>query len=128
MTDRAEAAGENLLLVDSDAIGRSLIADYLRGCGYHVIEASSFAEAVIALGEYALDIVVSDVELPDGSGFGLAAWIRANRPGIEVILTTSVERAAQTAGELCDDGPTLGKPYHPQQLVDQIKRLRARRQ
>lgn len=117
---------EAILLVDGDAVGRALIADYLRVCGYRVIEAGTAAEARQALEQQELDHAVVDVELRDESGFELAAWIRANRPQVRVILTGSVERAAHLAADLCDDGPALERPFHPQQLLDRIKRLRRR--
>jgi hypothetical protein len=46
-------------------------------------------------------------------GFQLAKWLRANRPGIDVILTGNAPRAADAAAELCESGP-LPKPYQPQ--------------
>jgi DNA-binding response OmpR family regulator len=60
-------------------------------------------------------------------GFSLARWIRENRPGLEVVLVGTPERAANAAGELCEEGPTLAKPYEPQILVDRIKQLLAAR-
>lgn len=117
---------EAILLVDGDAVGRALIADYLRVCGYRVIEAGTVAEAKQALAGEAVDLAVVDVELRDESGFALAAWMRAQRPQVRVILTGSVERAANLAADLCDEGPALERPFHPQQLLDRIKRLRQR--
>jgi hypothetical protein len=58
-------------------------------------------------------------------GFGLAKWVRENRPGVQVILTGSVEKAAHAAGDLCLEGPHLAKPYEPHQVVEWIKRLKA---
>jgi DNA-binding response OmpR family regulator len=40
-------------------------------------------------------------------------------------MTTSAGKLADKAGELCEDGP-LVKPFHPQELVRRIQRLRAR--
>ena len=59
-------------------------------------------------------------------GFGLARWVRQNRPGIDVILTSGIAKAAEKAGDLCDDGP-LEKPYHPQEVVRRINILIERR-
>lgn len=119
---------ETILLVDSDAVARATIAEYLRGCGYRVLEAANTAEAILALETHAVDVVVSDVELSDdsGGGFGLAAWVRSNTPSVTMILTSSVERSVDAAGDLCEEGPMLRKPYHPQLLLDQIRRLRAK--
>ncbi len=73
------ASGDNvaaILIVDGDIISRHAIADYLRHCGYAVIEAGNTDEAVIALGASSLsiDVVLCDVAaIGTRSGFELAA-------------------------------------------------------
>jgi len=59
-------------------------------------------------------------------GFALSQWVRANRPGLDVILAGSVSRAASAAADLCEEG-TLPKPYESQVVVDRIRRLMAAR-
>lgn len=128
MIAAGQTEAEVLLLVDSDSIPRATIAEYLRQCGYRVIEAADAAEALLALEHDQVDIVVADVELRgEPGGFTLAQWIRRNLPRVRLVLTSSVERSAEAAGDLCEDGPTLSKPYHPQLLIDHIKRLGGRR-
>jgi hypothetical protein len=53
--------------------------------------------------------------------------VRANRPELEVKLAGGLEMTAETAAELCENGPHLKKPYEPSAIVDYIKRLRASR-
>lgn len=118
---------EVVLLVDGDAVSRTLTADYLRECGYDVVEAVNEEEALLALQRLKIDIVVSDVHFEgQGSGFGLASWVRENRPGLQVFLSSSIERSATVAADICEEGPA-DKPYHPQHLVDLVKRMRAGR-
>jgi hypothetical protein len=62
------------------------------------------------------------------NGFGFANWVRTNRPGVEIILAGTPERAAHAAAELCDEGPMLMKPYEPQIVVDRVRQLLAARQ
>ena len=116
---------ETILVVEDDVLIRMPIAQYLRDCGYRVIEAVSADEAMTVLmhKETQVDMVFSDIEMPGSTdGFGLSKWIRDNRPGIDVILTGTVPRALKAAKELCDDGP-LPKPYEPQAVHDYIRRL-----
>jgi CheY-like chemotaxis protein len=119
-----QANVETILVIEPDVLVRMVITDYLRECGYKVIEAISSDEAMTILGTgRKIDAVFSEVKLQGSmDGFALAQWIRANRPKVEVILTTGPTMAAEKAGELCDDGP-LGKPYHPQQVVQRLKIL-----
>jgi hypothetical protein len=68
------------------------------------------------------------VQLPGAmNGFGLAKWVRGNLPKTEVILATNETQSAKVAGELCEEGPMLAKPYDHKLLADQIKRLLASR-
>ncbi|MEQ8451594.1 response regulator [Roseivivax sediminis] len=112
-----------ILLVETDPLLRATVSKYLRGCGYRVIEATNAAEAIEVLGSHDVQVLVTDVELRDASGFQLSAQARERRPGIKVIVTRSAERTSAAADDLCKEGP-LDHPYHPQQLMDRIKRLR----
>ena len=119
---------QTILVVDDEVIIRTAISEYLRDCGYKVIEAASVDEAVLVLkqAEITVHIVLSDVEMPGArDGFALAQWVREHRPTLQVILAGSAARATKAAGELCNSGPMLAKPYDPQIVLDQIKRLLA---
>jgi len=124
------AAKDTVLVVDPQVLVRMAIAQYLRDCGYRVVEAAGAGEAVVILQhrDMRLDVVLLAL---DGSGsapvFALSHWIRANRPGVGVILAGTPARAATAAGELCEQGPTLAKPYEPAALIERIRRLLADR-
>jgi CheY-like chemotaxis protein len=133
MQSLAASGKETILVVEDDVSVRMTISEYLRSCGFKVIEAANADEALVVLQQpdIAIDVVFSDIEMPGSmDGFGLAQWVRANRPGLDVILTGSVARAATAVTELCHDGP-LPKPYEPQLVADRIRWLiaaRARKQ
>ncbi|WP_457092160.1 response regulator [Microvirga sp. P5_D2] len=126
---KATTPSQTILVVEDEVLIRLVIADYLRGCGYRIYEAVNAAEAIEILQsrEVPIDIVFSDVEMPGTTdGFELARWIRAHKPGVQVLLTSSIERSADIAASLCEEGPLLRKPYPTQAVVDQIKQLIAR--
>lgn len=114
-----------MLVVDDEVLARMVISDYLRGCGYKVLEAANADEAMTVLRHAHVDILLSVVEMP-ALGFSLSQWVRRNRPEMDVILTANVSRAADAAAQLCDEGP-LPRPYDPQIVVDRIRRLKANR-
>jgi DNA-binding response OmpR family regulator len=119
-------ATKTLLVADDEILVRFSICDYLRGCGHKVIEAANADEALTLLQtpDLPIHLVLSSVQLKGSiDGFGLSRWMRTNRPGLAVILAGSAARAADAAAELCEDGPTLARPYEPQVLIDRIKRL-----
>jgi CheY-like chemotaxis protein len=129
-SDPAKAIPSSILIVDGDVVSRHVIADYLRHCGYEVVEAANTDEALITLGEptLSIDVILCDVSaLGSQNGFELATWVRAHRPELEVRLAAGVDTAAHAAAELCESGPHLKRPYEPEAVVDYIKRLRGSR-
>jgi DNA-binding response OmpR family regulator len=128
LSAKADTPLQTILVVEDEVLIRLVVAEYLRECGYRVHEAVSAEEAILILEapEVSVDIVFSDVEMPGGmDGFGLARWVRSNKPETQVILTSGAERSADIAGTLCEAGPLMKKPYHAQEVVDRIKQLKA---
>jgi DNA-binding NtrC family response regulator len=120
---------ETILLVEDEVLVRMPIAQYLRECGYRVIEASNADEAMTVLlhKETVVDIVFSDIEMSGAvDGFGLAKWIREHRAGLDVLLAGTVPRAVEKAKQLCEQS-SVPKPYDAQIVHDHIKRLLAAR-
>ena len=129
MTGETKQPLQTILVVEDEVFIRMVISEYLRGCGYKVIEAANADEALTILQhlEIDIDVVFSDVDMPGSmNGFELAKWLSAHRANVDVILTGNVPRAADAAAQLCESGP-LPKPYEPQIAVDRIKRLMALR-
>jgi DNA-binding NtrC family response regulator len=126
--DRAASGAATVLVVESDVIIRMAVSAYLRECGFKIIEAGSIEEARRVL-EAAIDIdvVFAEVEAQGPvDGFGLATWIRRQRPGTKIVLSSGVKRCAAKAGELCEHGPMLAKPYDHGDLERHIRRLLAK--
>jgi CheY-like chemotaxis protein len=121
---------ETVLVVEPDLLVRAPLTEYLRQCGYRVFEAVHADEAVLVLehGKFKVDVILSAVEMPGSlNGFQLSQWVRSHHPGVEVILAGTVQRAANAAADLCEDGPHLTKPYDPQTVVSRIRRSLAAR-
>ena len=119
-----------VLVVESDVLIRQPVAEYLRECGYKVVECGNTDEAVLILNaEVAtIDVVLADAQAPGKlDGFGLARRLRRDRPGMKVILAGTIANQAKEAADLCDGGPQLSKPYDSQLLVDRIRRVLAAR-
>jgi CheY-like chemotaxis protein len=122
-------APATILVVEDEVLVRLVIAEYLRECGYKVHEAANADEALAVLQspDVSIDLVFSDVLMPgDMDGFGLARWVRDNKPDVRVVLTSSVDRSAEIAGTLCEAGPMLDKPYEPLHVVHRIRQLLAK--
>jgi CheY-like chemotaxis protein len=117
-------APSTILVVEDEILIRMAVSDFLRECGYRVLEASTAEEAqsVFRAGE-PIEILFSDIDLGGGmNGFALAAWTRQNYPAVKILLASGVARMEEEAKHLCD-GPFLQKPYAHASLADHIKRL-----
>ncbi|MEP9380444.1 response regulator [Aquabacter sp. CN5-332] len=120
-----------VLLLDADVVVRHVLAEYLRACGYQVVEAVSSDEALAILthGEPRVDTLLADVTAPGATmGFALARHVREFFPSVDVILAGTPARAVDEAADLCEEGPTLARPYDPQLALNEIRRLMAARQ
>lgn len=124
-----DSGPETVLVAEEDVLVRMVVSDYLRGCGYRVVEARSADEAQEILRDAStrVDAVLCGISIGgDIDSFGLAGWIAANRTDIDIVLAGSIPRAVQAASDLCDDGGRP-KPYEPAAVVERIRRLRSAR-
>ena len=113
-----------ILVVEDEVLIRLALAEYLRDCGYRVLEASNAAEAKsVLVADMPVDLVFSDVHMPgEENGFMLARWIRQNYPDTQVLLTSGVANATEKAGDLCEDSP-IPKPYSHRAVLRRIRAL-----
>ncbi|HVB89136.1 MAG TPA: response regulator [Beijerinckiaceae bacterium] len=120
-----------ILLVEPDVLVLKPLAEYLRQCGYDVLEAKTREEAIGIVKERPgiINILLSDVHTPGTlDGYGLANWIRANRPSVDIVLAGTPVAAANEAAGLCEEGPQRSKPYDHALLLDRIKKTIAARE
>lgn len=117
-----------VLLVEGDIVVRHPLAEYLRECGFKVLEASTGDEAMQLLSTPALaiDVVLADMTTA-GSGFALRQWIVAQSIPVDIVVAGSLESAVDKAGNLCNDGPALAKPWDHHLVLDHIRRALAKR-
>jgi DNA-binding response OmpR family regulator len=121
-------SSDAILLVEPDVLIRTTLGAYLRDCGYVVIEVGDGTEGIAVLKhyQYAIKAMLTDAELPGTvDGFSLAQWARNNHPDVKTLIAASPEKAAGIAGNLCDEGPLLSKPYAPEIVADRIRQLLA---
>jgi two-component system, NtrC family, response regulator PilR len=78
-----------ILVVDDESSMRQLLEIMLRKEGYDVVAAESRAAAAAALAQGPVDLVVSDIRLPDGDGIEILRQVRASAPGTVVVMMTA---------------------------------------
>ena len=117
-----------ILLIDSEVAVRAPLAEYLRDCGLRVIEVGTTTEATRVLLESGInvDLALCDtVTSGTEAAFSFAQWMKSRFPAIPVLLAGSLERTAALAGDLCDEGPSLSKPYDLSSVLDDMRRALA---
>ncbi len=117
-----------VMVLEPDVLLRTTIAQFLRECGYRVIEGVVAQDVYAVLDSGArLDVVFAEVRLAGNiDGFKLAKGLRQTHAHIDVILTSGIQSAADKSEDLCEDGP-IEKPYHSQDVHSRIKKLLERR-
>jgi len=122
---RADLTGQGTILLVEDEEGlRSLNARGLRSRGYSVIEASNGVEALEALEEKngAVDLVVSDVVMPEMDGPTLLKTMRTRNPDLKIIFVSGyAEDAFEKSLPENQQFAFLPKPFTLSQLVAAVK-------
>jgi two-component system cell cycle sensor histidine kinase/response regulator CckA len=122
---RADLTGQGTILLVEDEEGlRSLNARGLRSRGYSVIEASNGVEALEALEERngAVDLVVSDVVMPEMDGPTLLKMMRSRSPDLKIIFVSGyAEDAFEKSLPENQQFAFLPKPFTLSQLVAAVK-------
>lgn len=117
--------GRRILVADDDAIIRATISDVLRKFRAVVTVASCGVEAIDLLRRQQFDLVLSDIRMPDKSGYEVYAAARRASPAVPVVLMTgfgydphhSIKRASEEGLE-----GVLYKPFKVQQLLQTVRK------
>jgi signal transduction histidine kinase len=111
----ARGSGERVLIVDDDDAVRRVAARILRQAGYAANEASLPSAALSSASE-GLDLLVTDVILPEMSGRELAARMRELRPDLPVLFVSG-----HAPGPAEEDPELLAKPFTPDVLLARVR-------
>ncbi len=116
---------ETVLLVEDDEGVRRVATDILRRQGYRVFAARGPAEAVaLADGLPELDLLVTDVVMPEMGGRALAEQIAALRPGVRVLFMSGyTDDAIVRHGVLEAEMEFLQKPLTPESLARRVREV-----
>jgi two-component system, cell cycle sensor histidine kinase and response regulator CckA len=122
---RVDLTGQGTILLVEDEEGlRSLNARGLRSRGYSVIEASNGIEAMEALEEKdgAVDLVVSDVVMPEMDGPTLLREMRIRNPNLKIIFVSGyAEEAFDKSLPENEQFAFLAKPFALSALIEKVK-------
>ena len=128
--EAAERAPARILVVDDSITSRTLEQSVLAAAGYDVVTAVDGAEGWRTIEQSAIELVVSDVEMPNLDGIALCERIRANAStaSLPVILVTSLDEPAQRARglEAGADAYLTKSSFDQDTLLDTVRMLLGR--
>lgn len=124
MPDQINSRAARLIVVDDDPDIRDLIVRQLQQEHYEVVPAGSLAELHEALSLHPADLIVLDLNLPDGDGLNLCRELRAQGNDVRIIMVSARGSAIDRVLGLelgADD--YLTKPFEPRELLVRIRNL-----
>ena len=109
-----------MLVVEDDEAIRQLVVMLLQQKGHDVLWASNGLEGLMVYSSYRtrLDLVLTDIDMPQMNGIGLATRIRALDPSRKILFMSG--QASENPNGL-GTYPMLSKPFRPDQLIAAIE-------
>ncbi|HWO14029.1 MAG TPA: response regulator [Polyangiaceae bacterium] len=122
---QAPKGSEVVLLVDDEDAVRGLTKRILRLSGYVVLEASNGREGLSAIEAHSgpLDLLISDVLMPEMTGPELAERALLLRPDLKVLLVSGHAEDAFVKQTTAQGLPFLQKPYAPAELARKVREV-----
>ncbi|MEZ5283868.1 MAG: response regulator [Vicinamibacterales bacterium] len=113
-----------VLVVDDNRAVAQLIGHVLQrqGCLVRVVDVAAAVDVAAMTADH-LDLIVSDVNLREVSGWDLVARLRQDRPALPALMISGQPEALSRAGLDARRTRVLPKPFDPQVLVDEVRAL-----
>jgi CheY-like chemotaxis protein len=121
-----DASTRNLyivLVVDDDPVVRRAVARFVASAGYQVIESSTPEQGLAAAERYPIDLMITDLVMPNMTGYELARRISDIRPGVRVIYMSGFapdELVGERGRSTGPDPIFLQKPFAVDALMPSV--------
>jgi len=121
---RSEAGRATILVVDDEEAIRRMMEKMLSNVGFSILKASGAVEALSVCEEKSatLDLVVTDVAMPQMTGFDLAERISERWPHIRVLFISGCANDLSVRRQLYDR-PILAKPFTREELTNKVREI-----
>ena len=115
-----------ILIVEDSKLVRAMVRAALQADDHRVMEAPGAREALATLDDTPVDLVITDVNMPDMDGLTLVRTLRARpreRSTPILVLTTEDGDAMKQRGREAGATGWLVKPFHPEQLRHTVRHV-----
>ena len=120
---------QTILVVDDEPQIVRVVRSYLEQAGFRVVTAYNGKDALFTARHEHPDLVVLDLQLPGMDGWEFARRIRAEQPGVGIImLTARVEEADRIVGLELGADDYVTKPFSPRELLARVRAVLRRMQ
>ncbi len=110
-----------ILVVEDDRVLRMALTHIFKNEGFEVLEASSGRQGLeVATATPRLDLILTDVVMPDGDGRTMVRQLEALRPDVQVLFVTGLARLVEPGEVTLDGHPLLYKPFDINALLDTV--------
>lgn len=115
-----------IMTADDSASVRQMVSFTLKQNGYDVIEAVDGKDALTKLSAQKVDMLITDLNMPNLDGLGLIRGVRAgtlNKFIPIIMLTTESQDGKKVEGKAAGATGWIVKPFKPEQLIAVIKKV-----
>jgi PAS domain S-box-containing protein len=121
----ASKGTERILVAEDQAEVRAVVAAMARDLGYVVVEAESSTKALeIVREDRSIELLLTDIAMPDFDGFALAAAVKEIRPEIKTVFMSGYSDGPLTDQKLSDpESPILQKPFTTASLALTLRKV-----
>lgn len=117
---------KTIMSVDDSASVRQMVSFTLKSAGFGVVEAADGQDALSKLNGSTVNMVITDLNMPNMDGIGLIRALRAN-PAYKfipiVMLTTESQVEKKQEGKAAGATGWIVKPFQPEQLLAVVKKV-----
>jgi two-component system, chemotaxis family, chemotaxis protein CheY len=117
---------KTIMIVDDSASLRQVVSIALKGAGYNTIEACDGVDALKKLNGVAVNLIISDVNMPNMDGISMVREVKklpAHKFTPIIMLTTESQADKKSEGQAAGARAWVVKPFQPQQMLAAVAKL-----
>ena len=115
---------EKILIVDDSKEIRNILSTFLKEEGFEVYTAENGKKALDLIKEKIIDLIITDIRMPEMDGYQLTKKVKEERPRIGIIIMTAYT-SIYTEGDIRKIGADdyISKPFELVDIIEKIERV-----
>ncbi len=113
----------SVLVVDDEPDVRELLKDILETAGYEVLTARNGREAIERLTAAAVDLIITDLVMPEQEGIETIVRIRKDYPDVHILAISGAMGPYLKVAKALGARDALPKPFSPEALLERVTQI-----